>query len=205
MAYPSQTTIDGYLTVSHGRGHTSEILTLRRLENIQLQQSRAQQLMLYLLDAVWNPAEGDFVRDSVLLSVTAMQIFRELKADVYGAWPNEQLQDVVQSREQTLAELQQELLSELRRLNEEGLQISGEQLHWREAAARISAAAAHLFDDPNDPDTVPDVYGSDSFEEQEEEEEEHASEVVVDEIIVTRRHNPTASMYEEDDEKYYHE
>jgi hypothetical protein len=136
-----------------------------------------------------------------------MQIFRELKADVYGAWPNEQLQDVVQSREQTLAELQQELLSELRRLNEEGLQISGEQLHWRETAARISAAAAaaaaHLFDDPNDPDTVPDVYGSDSFEEQEE--EEHASEVVADEIIVSRRHNPTASMYEEDDEKYYHE
>jgi hypothetical protein len=144
--------------------------------------------MLYLLDAVWNPAVGDFVTDSVLLSVTAMQIFRELKADVYGAWPNEQLQDVVQSREQTLAELQQELLSELRRLNEEGLQISGEQLHWREAAARISAGA-HLFDDPNDPDTVPDVYGSDSFEEQEE-EEEHASEVVADEIIVTRRHNP---------------
>jgi hypothetical protein len=203
MAYPSQTTIDGYLTVSHGRGHTSEILTLRRLENIQLQQSRAQQLMLYLLDAVWNPAEGDFVTDSVLLSVTAMQIFRELKADVYGAWPNEQLQDVAQSREQTLAELQQELLSELRRLDEEGLQISGEQLHWRESAARISAAAAHLFDDPNDPDTVPDVYGSDSFEEQEE--EEHASEVVADEITVTRRHNPTASMYEEDDEKYYHE
>jgi hypothetical protein len=206
MAYPSQTTIDGCLTVSHGRGHTSEILTLRRLENIQLQQSRAQQRMLYLLDAVWNPAERDFVTDSVLLSVTAMQIFRELKADVYGAWPNEQLQDVVQSREQTLAELQQELLSELRRLNEEGLQISGEQLHWREAAARISAAAAaaHLFDDPNDPDTVPDdVYGSDSAAE----EEEHATEeVVVDEVTVTRRHNPTASsMYEEDDEKYYHE
>jgi hypothetical protein len=83
MAYPSQITIDGYLTVSHGRGHTSEILTLRRLENIQIQQSRAQQLMLYLLDAVRNPAEGDFVTDSVLLSVTAMHIFRELKADVY--------------------------------------------------------------------------------------------------------------------------
>jgi hypothetical protein len=117
---------------------------------------------------------------------------------VYGAWPNEQLQDVVQSREQTLAELQQELLSELRRLNEEGLQISGEQLHWREAAARISAAAVHLFDDPNDPDTVPDVYGSDSAAEEEGEED-----LARDEITVTRRHNPTASiMYEEDDEKY---
>jgi hypothetical protein len=86
-------------------------------------------------------------------------------------------------------------------LNEEGLQISGEQLHWREAAARISAAA-HLLDDPNAPDTVPDIYGSDSAAE----EEEHATEVVVDEVTVTRRHNPTASsMYEEDDEKYYHD
>jgi hypothetical protein len=131
-----------------------------------------------------------------------MQIFRQLKADVHGAWPNEQLQDVVQSGEQSLAELQQELLSELRRLNEEGLQITGEQLHWREAAARVSAAAAHLFDDSDDPDTVPDIHGSDSVE---EEEEEHASEAVADEITVTRRHNPTASMYEEDDEKYYHE
>jgi hypothetical protein len=77
MAYPSQTTIDGYLTVPHSRGHTSALLTQRNLENIRLQQTRrAQQLMLYLLDAVWNRAEGDFVTDAVLLSVTAMQIFR---------------------------------------------------------------------------------------------------------------------------------
>jgi hypothetical protein len=167
MTYPSQTTIDGYLTVSHGRGCTWYILTQRNIENLQLQQTRAQQLMLYLLDAVWNRAEGDFLTDSVLLSVTAMQIFRELKANVNGAWPNEQLQDAVQCSEQTLAELQQGLLSELRRLNEGNLQLSEEQVSWREAAARISQAAADLFDDPNDPDTVPDVYGSDSAAEEE--------------------------------------
>jgi hypothetical protein len=88
-------------------------------------------------------------------------------------------------------------------LNEGDLQLSEKQVFWRrEAAARILQAAADLFDDPNDPNTVPDDFGSDSTG---EEEEEYVSEVVADATAVTRRHNPTASMYEEDDEKYYHE